>query len=778
MVRVYVPKAASDSDSPDDLKTIFKKHTAKTPTSAPRTPKRPAPTPNEFPPSPLVDVDSSPESPLGELESELATLSIGETKAHARQVLSTDDSAHYDSSDSEADLRAKPPAPVDAYRTPKRTALTRLVRGTDRMTRCSPEMGVVQMDVRTYVLDGEDDLTASSESAGSLVDFVVGDDEVEYDTDASVESVLEVVKDLPRRRRTLERRFTPDIEDGIVHSGDESATENIIPRKRDWKKVDVLSISDSETEDEEPVIKRSPGRSPPRRSPPRRKYSVVKSESEESEASFVSAASDLNKSLSIRNDSEEEMAPDPPSAEVFKKGSTRGSEEATAGQRIPVIKPEPSDDEPETPHGLPSDLGSKTSDDDLKPNPVLEYSPPRQTKPRPLSPVKPRGARTPSPQPPKTTKRLPKIPATPFRKSDANFWDVEKVGTWNDLHSPAKTIPPTPGAVIANCAPLTQIFINLEDSDFTDGDSEGESEGSKNSKTSNELEKFQKSPTTTRTTAPPTAPKPIAPPTASKPRARKTPEERAAAATQREFIKKREKIAADLVAEIDEKVGNGFLANHYAESGGIQLVWKRKFRTTAGMAHYGNNKSLLSDGTVVRTPYANILLSEKLLLTEQKLVDTVAHEVCHLLAGVIGKSKTPHGTEFKKWGAKIEKALPERNIKIQTFHDYQPEKRYEWTCTNVACGYIYKRESKSIDITKYGCGVCQAKMVQTKPPPREYKETEWQRYLKDNRERIKAENPGVPANQIMKLVSAQYKLRNQTGSVAAGKSAVVQVLDV
>jgi len=53
----------------------------------------------------------------------------------------------------------------------------------------------------------------------------------------------------------------------------------------------------------------------------------------------------------------------------------------------------------------------------------------------------------------------------------------------------------------------------------------------------------------------------------------------------------REKLALDLVREIDEKVMGGKLASSTMTTGGVKLEWSTRLRTAAGRAHWIRVKS-------------------------------------------------------------------------------------------------------------------------------------------------------------------------------------------
>ncbi|KAA1477611.1 hypothetical protein DENSPDRAFT_616267 [Dentipellis sp. KUC8613] len=196
-------------------------------------------------------------------------------------------------------------------------------------------------------------------------------------------------------------------------------------------------------------------------------------------------------------------------------------------------------------------------------------------------------------------------------------------------------------------------------------------------------------PPSTRTTAskvpePPRTPKrnPASSTPAKTPR---TSKKAAALAAQTQ----REVYAQELFDELNKTVfGEGIPA-------GTKLVWSNRLLTTAGRARWHRSK----DG--VHT--TEIELATKILDCNERIRNTLSHEMCHLACWIINKEpKEAHGRYFKSWAAKVMRKRPE--IEITTRHDYEISYRYEWKCEK--CSKIYGRHSKSIRIDEVVCGAC------------------------------------------------------------------------
>lgn len=126
----------------------------------------------------------------------------------------------------------------------------------------------------------------------------------------------------------------------------------------------------------------------------------------------------------------------------------------------------------------------------------------------------------------------------------------------------------------------------------------------------------------------------------------------------------------------------------------IELVWSNRMATTAGRTDYRKS----SNGKTT----TKIELGVKILTTEAKLRNTLAHEACHAATWAISEDfKQPHGATFKKWASRVMAAFPD--VEITTRHDYEIEYKFSWKCLNTNCGQVYQRHSNSINVEKHGC---------------------------------------------------------------------------
>ncbi|KAK6609031.1 hypothetical protein H4I96_02962 [Botrytis cinerea] len=240
-------------------------------------------------------------------------------------------------------------------------------------------------------------------------------------------------------------------------------------------------------------------------------------------------------------------------------------------------------------------------------------------------------------------------------------------------------------------------------------------------------------------------------------------------------------IASDFLLELDTKITSGRIAELSASTGGVQIIWSKKLITTAGRANWKREtvKSPLTTNTDGKAPttfrhYASIELAEKVIDDENRLLNVLAHEFCHLANFMISNIKTnPHGKEFKEWAAKCSNEFGDRGIEVTTKHSYEIEYKYVWECTEAGCKTLFKRHSKSIDTQRHRCGACKGVLAQIKPVPRgaakNGKENEYQIFVKENMKKIRDENPGSPQKDIMGLVAKRYQEQKASKAAKAGE---------
>ncbi|KAF9243905.1 SprT-like family-domain-containing protein, partial [Melanogaster broomeanus] len=155
---------------------------------------------------------------------------------------------------------------------------------------------------------------------------------------------------------------------------------------------------------------------------------------------------------------------------------------------------------------------------------------------------------------------------------------------------------------------------------------------------------------------------------------------------------RRERYATDLFAELNHDVFGGGLPQD------TKLEWNKRLLTTAGRARWHRSR----DG--VHT--TGIELAAKILDCNERIRNTLSHEMCHLACWVIDNNpQEGHGQLFKSWANKVMRKRPD--IHISTRHNYEISYPYEWSESQCEkCSKIYGRYSKSIRPDECVCGAC------------------------------------------------------------------------
>ncbi|KAL4920323.1 SprT-like family-domain-containing protein [Aspergillus aurantiobrunneus] len=291
------------------------------------------------------------------------------------------------------------------------------------------------------------------------------------------------------------------------------------------------------------------------------------------------------------------------------------------------------------------------------------------------------------------TKGRVQIPPTPYRESADAFWSSEATNNWIDEHSPRK------------------LNFLLQEFDESDCDPENN-------------------------TIPPGAKKTAKPPSKTALKKAETEAKKAALARKRSFHNKKATLAEEFLKALDDGVSGGDVQRRSAETGGVRIVWSKTLQTTAGRASWRRDRCLVDNRPMAptgsspgsETPsvttkhYATIELAERIIDDEDRLINTIAHEYCHLANYIVSNIRDqPHGASFQAWGRKCKEALRDHpiyggRIEVTTKHSYKIDYKYVWTC--VDCCLTYGRHSKSIDPGKHRCGKCKGLLQQIKPKPR------------------------------------------------------------
>lgn len=189
------------------------------------------------------------------------------------------------------------------------------------------------------------------------------------------------------------------------------------------------------------------------------------------------------------------------------------------------------------------------------------------------------------------------------------------------------------------------------------------------------------------------------------------------------FDDKKAGYAYEFLKTLDDAVTGGQVQDMAQETGGVKIVWSKTLQTTAGRATWRRVNSNSNNTTdKPGEQHATIELAERIIDNDDRLINTLAHEYCHLANNMISKVyNNPHGTSFKQWGLKCKQALQDHpvyagRVEVTTKHNYKIDYKYVWAC--VDCAQSFGRHSKSIDPARVRCGRCRGILQQIKPKPR------------------------------------------------------------
>ena len=287
------------------------------------------------------------------------------------------------------------------------------------------------------------------------------------------------------------------------------------------------------------------------------------------------------------------------------------------------------------------------------------------------------------------------IPPTPYRENTDAFWSQTTTNDWIDQHSPSK---------------LEKLLREFEDS----GD--------------------ETSPTKSVEVVPRT---PRGPKKDEKPLSKTAQKKadiankKAQQARKQAFDEKKASLAYSFYKLLDDSVASGQIQEMTKETGGVKIIWSKTLQTTAGRATskraHPSSSSSSSNGSNGNSPakdqyQASIELAERIIDSEDRLINTLAHEYCHLTNTLISRVRNnPHGTSFKQWGLRCKQALQNHpdyagRVEVTTKHNYQIDFKYVWAC--VDCAQSFGRHSKSINPAAVRCGRCKGILQQVKPKPR------------------------------------------------------------
>ncbi|KAJ4460202.1 putative SprT-like family [Paratrimastix pyriformis] len=181
----------------------------------------------------------------------------------------------------------------------------------------------------------------------------------------------------------------------------------------------------------------------------------------------------------------------------------------------------------------------------------------------------------------------------------------------------------------------------------------------------------------------------------------------------------------------------------------LPVLWSKRLMTTAGFAYPTASKK-----------GARIELATKIITDYERLVETLAHEMCHVANDVIDKVdlKRCHGPLFKKWGRLCERRT---GIEVSTYHNYSIERKFELTCPQ--CHHIFGRDSRPTGVLL--CSICHVPVQLTKQPAATTpgRVNPYTEFVKRTLPEFRRAHPGTPMCQAMRELAAEYRAQKAAG---------------
>ncbi|AAM09185.1 XE-2 [Mamestra configurata nucleopolyhedrovirus A] len=150
------------------------------------------------------------------------------------------------------------------------------------------------------------------------------------------------------------------------------------------------------------------------------------------------------------------------------------------------------------------------------------------------------------------------------------------------------------------------------------------------------------------------------------------------------FMKIRGDLAYDLFDDINKSVFDDKLRD-------VEIVWSNRLRRVAGRWEKKKND----------TP-CKIVLSSVLLTDQSRLVDTLAHEMCHVAVYMVdNKASIAHNDNWLYWVRKVIREY--ENIDIKRQHCYNIDDNACYMCSN--CNHMHRlTEDLNFKLCKCSCG--------------------------------------------------------------------------
>jgi predicted SprT family Zn-dependent metalloprotease len=148
------------------------------------------------------------------------------------------------------------------------------------------------------------------------------------------------------------------------------------------------------------------------------------------------------------------------------------------------------------------------------------------------------------------------------------------------------------------------------------------------------------------------------------------------------FMKSRADIAHEMFNDLNTNVFDARLRD-------VDIVWSDRLRRTAGRWEVPKNNKP-----------CRIVLSTAMLTDETRLINTLAHEMCHVAVYQLDqKTSCAHNDNWLRWTRKVMKEY--NDIDISALHSYPVDVSASYVCSN--CSFVHRLTEEAIDVKRCRC---------------------------------------------------------------------------
>lgn len=148
------------------------------------------------------------------------------------------------------------------------------------------------------------------------------------------------------------------------------------------------------------------------------------------------------------------------------------------------------------------------------------------------------------------------------------------------------------------------------------------------------------------------------------------------------FMKLRTDMAHKMFDDLNKNVFDDRLRD-------VDIVWSNRLRRTAGRWEMPKNDKS-----------CRIVLSSAMLTDAARLINTLAHEMCHVAVYQLDKKASgAHNDNWLHWTRKVMKEY--NNIDISALHSYPLDVSASYVCSN--CSLTHRLTEDAIDVNRCRC---------------------------------------------------------------------------